>query len=117
MITLCIRYTLEARKRSDFERYARVVTKSIPRCGGELVGYWLPTKFAGPTNVGLALINFPDLAAYEQYRQRLHHRRGPRIPRAGVAGPGGQVCRRRLTLILVAFSAARRFQRAASNRI
>ena len=71
MITLCIRYTLEARKRSDFERYARVVTKSIPRCGGELVGYWLPTKFAGPTNVGLALINFPDLAAYEQYRERL----------------------------------------------
>src|SRR5438093_102162 len=70
MITLCIRYTLEARKRSDFERYARGLTKSVPRCGGELVGYWLPTKFAGPTNVALALINFPDLAAYEQYRER-----------------------------------------------
>jgi len=71
MITLCIRYTLEARKRSDFERYARDVTKTVPHCGGELVGYWLPTKFAGPTNVALALINFPDLAAYEQYRERL----------------------------------------------
>jgi len=71
MITLCIRYTLEARKRSDFELYARGLTKVVPRCGGELVGYWLPTKFAGPTNFALALINFPDLAAYEQYRERL----------------------------------------------
>ena len=43
----------------------------IPRCGGELVGYWLPTKLAGPTNSALALINFPTLAAYEQYRERL----------------------------------------------
>ena len=71
MITLCIRYTLEARRRLDFERYPRDVTKTVPHCGGELVGYWLPTKFAGPTNVALALINFPDLAAYEQYRERL----------------------------------------------
>ena len=36
-----------------------------------LVGYWLPTKFAGPTNAALALIDFPSLAAYEQYRERL----------------------------------------------
>ena len=71
MITLCIRYTLDARKRSEFERYARSITKIIPRCGGALVGYWLPTKFAGPTNFGLALIDFPDLAAYEAYRDRL----------------------------------------------
>jgi hypothetical protein len=71
MITLCIRYTIEARKRTDFERYARVLTKSVPRCGGELVGYWLPTNFAGPTNFALALIDFTDLAAYEQYRERL----------------------------------------------
>ena len=71
MITLCIRYTLDARKRDDFERYARGLTKVIPRCGGDLVGYWLPTKFAGPTNVALALIDFPSLAAYEQYRERL----------------------------------------------
>ena len=71
MITLCIRYTLEARKRSDFERYARDLTKTIPRCGGDLVGYWLPTKFAGPTNIATAMINFPSLAAYEQYREQL----------------------------------------------
>ena len=71
MITLCIRYTLDARKRDDFERYARGLKTSIPRCGGDLVGYWLPTKFAGPTNLATGMINFPSLAAYEQYRERL----------------------------------------------
>ena len=71
MITLSIRYTIDARKRQDFERYAQALGAIIPRCGGELVGYWLPTKFAGPTNSALALINFPSLAAYEQYRDRL----------------------------------------------
>jgi NIPSNAP protein len=71
MITLSIRYTIEARKRPDFDRYARSLTKIVPRCGGELVGYWLPTRFAGPTNQALALISFPSLAAYEQYRERL----------------------------------------------
>jgi NIPSNAP protein len=71
MITLCIRYTLDARKRDDFERYARGLKSSISRCGGDLVGYWLPTKFAGPTDLATAMINFPSLAAYEQYRERL----------------------------------------------
>jgi hypothetical protein len=71
MITLYIRYTLDAGKRDDFERYARGLKGIIPRCGGDLVGYWLPTKFAGPTNIAIAMINFPSLAAYEQYRERL----------------------------------------------
>lgn len=71
MITLSIRYTIDARKLRDFERYARALGGIIPRCGGDLIGYWLPTRFAGPTNSALALIDFPSLAAYEQYRERL----------------------------------------------
>jgi hypothetical protein len=71
MITLSIRYTIDPRKRGDFERYARALGAIVPRCGGELVGYWMPTLFAGPTNIALALIDFPTLAAYEQYRERL----------------------------------------------
>ena len=71
MITLCIRYTLDAQKLSDFEQYARNWPEPIRRCGGELLGYFLPTKIAGATNIGLALINFPDLAAYEKYRANL----------------------------------------------
>jgi len=71
MITLCIRYTLNPTKLADFETYARALPPQIERCGGKLRGYYLPTKFAGPTNAALALIDFPSLAAYEQYRAKL----------------------------------------------
>jgi len=71
MITMCIRYTLDPFKLADFEQYARNWPEPIKRCGGELLGYFLPTKFAGPTNIALALISFSDLAAYEQYRAAL----------------------------------------------
>ena len=71
MITVCIRYTIDIRKTSDFEQYARNWPEPIRRCGGELAGYFLPTKIAGPTNFAVALINFPNLAAYEQYRDAL----------------------------------------------
>src|SRR5271165_3554084 len=69
MITVCIRYTIDIHKHADFERYARNWPEPIRRCGGELVGYFLPTKTAGATNIALALINFPSLAAYEKYRE------------------------------------------------
>lgn len=71
MITLCIRYTLDPSKLADFEAYARSLTAPIERCGGKVVGYYSPTKFAGPTNVALALIDFASLAAYERYREAL----------------------------------------------
>ena len=71
MITLCIRYTLDPNKLAQFESYARSVPGHARRCGAEAVVYYLPTKFAGPTNAALALIDFPSLAAYEQYRERL----------------------------------------------
>lgn len=71
MITLCIRYTIDMHKIRDFEQYARNWPEPIRRCGGELVGYFVPTKIAGPTNFALALINFETLAAYEKYREML----------------------------------------------
>lgn len=71
MLTLCIRYTLDANKLGDFETYARALQQPIERCGGTVVGYYLPTKIAGPTNVAMGLIDFPNLAAYEQYRENL----------------------------------------------
>jgi hypothetical protein len=71
MLTLCIRYTLDPAKLADFEAYARDVAGPIERCGGKVVGYFAPTKFAGPTNTGLSLIDFPSLAAYERYREAL----------------------------------------------
>ena len=71
MITLCIRYTLDANKLAEFEAYAQSLRKPIERCGGTYVDYFLPTKIAGPTNAALGLIDFPDLATYEAYRGKL----------------------------------------------
>src|SRR5439155_25785338 len=71
MLTLCIRYTLDSTPLADFEAYARAVTGPSERCGGKVVGYFAPTKFAGPTNVGLSLTAFPSLAAYARYREAL----------------------------------------------
>jgi len=71
MITVCIRYTIDISKHREFELYARNWPEPIRRCGGELLGYFLPTKMAGPTNIAYALINFASLAAYEKYREAL----------------------------------------------
>jgi hypothetical protein len=71
MMTLCIRYTLDANKLADFEAYARALPRPVERCGGKFVAYYLPTKIAGPTNTALGLIEFPNLAAYERYREKL----------------------------------------------
>lgn len=71
MITLSIRYTLDPGKLADFAAYAEALQAPVMRCGADAVAYYLPTKFAGPTNIALALIDFPSLAAYEQYRDRL----------------------------------------------
>lgn len=71
MITLCIRYTLDASKLADFETYAKALPKPVERCGGKFVDYYLPTKLAGPINTAIGLIDFPDLASYERYREKL----------------------------------------------
>jgi len=68
-ITCCIRYTLDPFKREAFEEYARRWATIIPRCGGDLVGYFMPHE--GTNNIALALISFDGLAAYEVYRARL----------------------------------------------
>jgi hypothetical protein len=68
-ISCCIRYTIDPFQRDAFEAYARRWLAIIPRCGGRLVGYFLPHE--GTNNVALALIDFDSLAAYEAYRARL----------------------------------------------
>lgn len=71
MITLCIRYEIKHNSYRDFETYARTLAEPIRRCGGNLIGYFLPTRFAGRTTEALALIEFADLGAYEKYRSAL----------------------------------------------
>jgi hypothetical protein len=68
-ITVFIRYQLDPFKRPLFEEYARRWLAIIPKCGGDLVGYWMPHE--GTNNIAFALISFENLAAYESYRARL----------------------------------------------
>ncbi len=68
-ITVFIRYRLDPFRRDGFEDYARHWLKIIPKCGGDLVGYWMPHE--GTDNIAYGLISFDSLAAYEAYRARL----------------------------------------------
>ncbi|MBI5262988.1 MAG: NIPSNAP family protein [Bradyrhizobium sp.] len=68
-VTVFIRYQLDPFKRAMFEEYSRRWLSIIPRCGGKLVGYFMPHE--GTNNIAFALISFESLAAYESYRARL----------------------------------------------
>jgi hypothetical protein len=68
-VTVFIRYQLDPFKRDAFEAYAKRWLSIIPRCGGDLVGYWMPHE--GTNNIAQALVSFESLAAYEAYRARL----------------------------------------------
>jgi NIPSNAP len=68
-VTVFIRYQLDPFKRAMFEDYAKRWLSIIPRCGGDLQGYWMPHE--GTNNIAFALISFESLAAYEVYRARL----------------------------------------------
>ncbi len=61
-VTVFIRYQLDPFKRAMFEQYAQRWLGVIPRCGGDLVGYWMPHE--GTNNIACALISFENLAAY-----------------------------------------------------
>jgi hypothetical protein len=68
-ITVFIRYQIDPFKREAFEAYARRWLTIIPKCGGNLLGYWMPHE--GTNNIAFGLISFESLAAYEAYRARL----------------------------------------------
>jgi len=68
-ITCVIRYQIDPYQRDAFRQYAENWAHVIPRCGGHLVGYFLP--YEGTNDVGWRLIAFESLAAYEAYKGRL----------------------------------------------
>ena len=68
-VTCFIRYEIDPFQRDAFEEYAKNWGRIIPRCGGRLVGYFMPHE--GTNNVAWAVIAFESLAAYESYRSRL----------------------------------------------
>ena len=68
-VTCVIRYEIDPFQRDAFKEYAERWGRIIPRCGGHLVGYFLPHE--GTNDVAWALIAFDSLASYESYRARL----------------------------------------------
>ena len=68
-ITCFIRYQIDPFQKEAFRAYAGRWTRIIPRCGGDLVGYFLPHE--GTNDIAWGLIAFESLAAYEAYRARL----------------------------------------------
>lgn len=68
-LTCFIRYQIDPFQREAFKAYAENWGRIIPRCGGHLVGYFLPHE--GTNDVAWGLISFGSLAAYEAYRARL----------------------------------------------
>ena len=68
-LTCFIRYQIDPFQREAFKAYAQNWGRIIPRCGGHLLGYFLPHE--GSNVEAWGLIGFPSLAAYEAYRTRL----------------------------------------------
>jgi hypothetical protein len=70
MAIVCfIRYQIDPFQRDAFRDYAVAWGRIIPRCGGRLIGYFLPHE--GSNVEAWGLVGFDSLAAYEAYRARL----------------------------------------------
>ena len=65
-VTCFIRYQIDPFQRDSFKRYAEAWGRIIPRCGGELIGYFLPHESSN--DIAWGLIGFDDMAGYERYR-------------------------------------------------
>lgn len=68
-VTCFIRYQIDSFQRDAFKQYSENWGRIIPRCGGDLVGYFMPHD--GTNDVAWGLVAFDSLAAYESYRARL----------------------------------------------
>jgi hypothetical protein len=68
-VTCLIRYQIDPFQRDAFEEYARKWLHIIPRCGGNVIGYFMPHE--GTNDVAYGIIGFDSLSDYEVYRARL----------------------------------------------
>jgi len=64
-----IRYQIDPFQKEAFKAYAEAWGPIIPRCGGHLLGYFLPST--GTNDIGWGMIAFDSLASYETYQKRL----------------------------------------------
>jgi hypothetical protein len=67
-LTCFIRYEIDPFKRDQFREYCTQWGRIIPRCGGHLIGYFLPGE--GTNYEAWGLISFASLASCEACRKR-----------------------------------------------
>lgn len=68
-VTCFIRYQIDPFQRAAFVAYAEAWSRIVPRCGGQLIGYFVPSE--GINDIAWGLVGFDSLAAYERYRATL----------------------------------------------
>ena len=68
-IACFIRYQIDPRQLPAFREYADAWSRIIPRAGGHLVGYFLPSE--GTNDIAWGIVTFESFAAYEAYRAQL----------------------------------------------
>jgi len=68
-LTCLIRYDIDPFQLDAFRDYAQRWGEIIPRCGGTLLGYFLPHE--GTNYEAWGMISFASLADYESYRTRI----------------------------------------------
>jgi NIPSNAP len=70
LIACHVRYVIDPYKIGEFEVYAKLWLRIVPRLGGVHHGYFLPGE--GANNIAIAIFSFANLAAYEEYRLRVN---------------------------------------------
>jgi hypothetical protein len=87
MQTLFLRYTIDPNKLADFLEYVAAEQRAITASGGTIVGYYIPTDYAGNTSEGYGLIDIA-VGDYETYRKTLadhplHRENAARLEKSG----------------------------------
>ncbi|MGH7690067.1 MAG: NIPSNAP family protein [Gemmatimonadaceae bacterium] len=68
-IACIIRYQLDPFEKDAFRTHAENLISFVPRCGGHLIGYFMP--YEGTNDIAWGVIAFDSLTSYEKYRARL----------------------------------------------
>ena len=69
MVTCYLRYVIDPYKLAEFEKYGMMWIPLVNKFGGTHHGYFLPHE--GANNIAIALFSFPNLATYEEYREKI----------------------------------------------
>jgi len=68
MFTCYLRYNIDLFKLKEFEHYGKLCIALVEKIGGKHHRCFLPSEVAN--NIALAMLSFPSMALYEDYRTK-----------------------------------------------